>query len=80
VAVIAATVEIVTVEIVTVAVAVVIVAEASVPARRVPVAGVDRLRLAPGGHGRALRARDRVHHASRAHRRLRRRLPAARLL
>jgi hypothetical protein len=79
VAVIAATVEIVTVA-VAAASAVVTVAGASVPAGRVPVADVDRLRLAPDGHGRALRARDRVHHASRARRLQRRLLPAARLM
>ena len=43
-------------------------------ARRVLV-GEDRLRLALGGHGQAPRARDRVHHARRAHRLPKRRLP-----
>jgi hypothetical protein len=75
VAVIAATVEIATEAVAAAIVVVTVVGAASVPvARHGPVAHVDRLRLAPGGHGQALRVRDRARRA-RHERRLPRRRP-----
>jgi hypothetical protein len=68
-------VEIVTVVVGAAIVVVTVVGAASVPvAHRVLVGRVDRLRLAPGGHGQALRVRDRARRA-RHERRLPRRRP-----
>jgi hypothetical protein len=83
VAVIAATVEIatgavaaasvvVTVVVTVAGAASVLVALRVLVARHDPVGRVDRLHLALGGHGQALRVRDRVHRGRHAHKRLRR--------